>query len=85
MTCIPVPGEVFQVCPAQTQNLLEGLHFPSGPGTPRCCLSGPGGRAGGRMGFTSDLARVDMDEWIRTDLLVQSIRVQSRRHGGGAG
>lgn len=52
------PGEVFQVCPAQTQNLLEGLHFPSGPWTPLCCLSDPDGRAGERMGFTSDLAQV---------------------------
>lgn len=38
----PSPGEAFQVGPVQTQNLLEGLHFPSGPGTPQCCLSGPG-------------------------------------------
>lgn len=28
----PSPGEAFQVGPAQTQNLLEELHFPSGPG-----------------------------------------------------
>lgn len=26
------------------------------------------GKAGGRMGFTSDLAWVDMGEWIRTHL-----------------
>lgn len=35
------PGEAFQVGPAQTQNLLEELCFPPGPGRPQCGLSAP--------------------------------------------
>lgn len=58
-TCGPVPGEVFQVCPAQTQNLRRDYISP----LVLECLGV--GRAGGREGFTSDLAWIDMGQWIR--------------------
>lgn len=68
VTSSPVPREVFQVCAARTQNLLRDYISPLALERYAVVSQDPDGRAGGRMGFTSDLARVDMCEWIRKDL-----------------
>lgn len=67
VTSSPVPSDLFRICAAQTQNLLRDYISPLALEHLAVDSQDPDGRRG-RMGFTSDLARVDMCEWIRADL-----------------